>query len=335
MKTQKTIMLVITLALCATTYVQAASESSLQFITIDKPIQWVAGEPDRGTLAQGDIHPTHAATLYLKGKRILPDFKDSKFINSLLSNSEGQQLSKKQVEFINSEVYFRQEGDFGKSKYDHYQFKLYGVSKEDTEQMVKTFIQYFVENAQNDSDVIKPVLPVFQEQLVFYKTELSELLQKDKEISDKLKEELRSEICSSIEEAQRRFSDFNQKENALFVESAGIKAQLEEIGQTLDRIGQDDNKTLRAKLEEKMNGLNIELAGVEAKSRESRMWGSRIMRPIHLSNKLEKSKAEVDFVKNEVSQIEQIIEQLKSQLAKPNMMQPIIYENEIKVFPVK
>lgn len=329
MKSQKSILAGIAVVLCAAAFAQAANDpNNLKFVAQDNLSQfWTVEREGREITAGGPVKPGNVAILCITDAQIFPDFNRPDVIDSILANSQGKQLSKKQVELVRSGAFISQEGPFNKEVLNNYQFRIYGVSEDDTKRLTRAVILYLTERAEKTATPAEIALSEFQKQLAAYKMELSKRNQKLAELK---KEQYGS--YTTVEEALKAQSEFRKKQVELMVDLSGVEAKLQATQTAISKCAANQ-QTLRDKLEEMLNNQTIELAEVKARFHEI---NNGISIAYNAARNLDPSntEAEARSFENQVIQIENCIEHLKANLGRPDMMPPVIFENKVTIYPL-
>lgn len=252
------------------------AKSELKFETSRERLDWVvtAGEDKDGrplyfTDPVGPMRPTHMAALILKSNP--GELARGLDYRQLLRTSAGQGLSKEQRTFISSSKFSRYAfGRPGEMPADYtFSCGLYATSEGDAKKMSRAFLEVVARKAKVETQYYKAKLQESKEKAAEIRKVLPQLEAELKARSvdydiAKSKTHSISSDAEAVDESKRIISEMNNALDSLAIEIAGIEAKLSAV-ESITSQGKISSANGLAKLEEIKSEQTVELAGALAR----------------------------------------------------------------------
>ncbi|MHC4098272.1 MAG: hypothetical protein ACYSWZ_23515 [Planctomycetota bacterium] len=163
------------------------------------------------------------------------DFASPKMIKTILDTSAGQSMSELQREFVTMGYALLKIGRFNDKLPNYHHLGVYAVSQDDAKKMVKAFIEVLTNEAKKELVFWQSERQRLQEEIPNTKKKISEIEEQYRATQNKLDELERDVHYLSTDEAKEIVLELNKKLNNLEVEIAGLQAKVSTIEEHIEK----------------------------------------------------------------------------------------------------
>ena len=329
--------------LCTTTFAAEPNppKPELKFDIVTKKPKWV-GQND-GPFCKGPIKPKCAAIFGIKGDCYLWRLSNSEIKEVLLKTSAGESMSAEQKEFMTKSKDVTYLSQVRSAKYPIY-YSLYAVSQDDAKKMAAALIEA-LNDPQTRIRLYKRGVSILEDQLLDMQSGLANQDTRMEMSLAKFREEkLKKLPYLTVEEAKITILEVNKMLNRLYIDRAGVRAQLEAV--ELQRAIQEKDKKVEEeksrkgillKLEEMKVDLAIEHAALESKigtASNLRDLAKHFYKRMR-DKQLELKEMATHFIR-EIEETERELRRIEKILANPKSKIPPVRvnKNTVTIYPV-
>lgn len=317
-----------------------------------EPQQWVTGikklglrqEKDgdrvritKNVIGKGPIKPTHVAVLFIGFEQKFPSFYQYEVVKSILSNPAGQSLSQQQADFLFTKDCICQIGEFGQMLSNHHQFRVYAVSQDDAKKTAKALLEFLTKKAEEQVRYWEKRSESFEDDIAATKKQISEGDAELRDAKNRL-EEIKNKVhYLSTDEAKKTVSELNKMLNDVNIEIAGKRAELQEIGDSLQKPNLTSWPNILQNLQEMQIQRIIELKGAEGKKETATKIRQQAEEFVNLHNLNSNLPKDLTFLRKKLSAYKRSLSSAEKELDKPgpDMLPPKVYQNKVTIYPVR
>jgi len=338
---------------CTALLWQQANEDKmeLKFDVGDKAQRWVirirrerAGKPgeervieeieDREEMVQSSIRPKYVGVLYVGYRQEFPDCDDPGVIQSILSTPSGKLLSQQQIDLLSTGACIRRLGAFGDTVNNHYHFRIYAVSEKEARQTTEAFIEILANRSKEETQFYKDAILELRRTIAETKRKIQEKEPEAEAARARFEEMKKTARFLDYKKARETIGSLNEKLNALDIDIAGLQARVSTI-ETYKSGKKVSNPTTLGKLDQMLSEYAIELADDLAK-KEAFMEIRRQAKAFYdLYHLQNRLPRQVQSLRDNLPRLEQELRENKKRLNSPEKPPPKVFENKLTIYPVR
>ncbi len=359
-KCQFLVVLIVVLA-CVPALCQEPNQpkTELKFEISSEKQEWLT-EESKKVVGELPIKPTHVGELFIwnlqrKGERARDhrsgrtmtkfrpsvDFSSHQVLRLILETSAGQSISEQQRELLRTGHAITTVGYFGDTVGNHFHFRCYAVSRDDTEKIVKALMEFLTNRNNEILQSVQNNKTLLEEKIIDCKDEISKKQDELKGIESKLDELGKTAHYLSPDEAEETVLELNKTLNALDVEVAGLQAKVSTIENYVEKY--KSKKTVAgsqealAKLEQMLSEQAVELASALARKEAATKIRNQAEEFYNLHKQHAQLPEELKNLRKNLSRFESDLRDIKEMLFKPNpdMLPTKVYQNKVTIYPVR